>query len=93
MEAAEDVAALPFTLPADMVETLLTRPVPDGEVNRWRVRAGQSLQNGRRQVGSGREIPEDGHNGTPGSGMAADVRTTRGRSGDVSLCEPCACWC
>lgn len=44
MEANADVVSLPFTLPAHMVKTHLTRPVPDGEVNRWKVRAGQSLK-------------------------------------------------
>ncbi|WWD20534.1 hypothetical protein CI109_105010 [Kwoniella shandongensis] len=37
-----DLLSLPFTLPRS--STLLTNPEPSGENNRWRVRAGQSLQ-------------------------------------------------
>jgi len=39
--AADDIAALPFSLP-DAV-ALLSNPDPDGDLNRFRVRAGQSL--------------------------------------------------
>ncbi|OCF33588.1 hypothetical protein I316_04661 [Kwoniella heveanensis BCC8398] len=42
MSASDDIATLSFTLPN--ARKLLTNPIPDGENNRFRVRAGQSLQ-------------------------------------------------
>ncbi|WVQ78641.1 hypothetical protein IAT38_000728 [Cryptococcus sp. DSM 104549] len=39
-----DVAELPFTLSPPSVSRLLTNTTPDAEVNRWKVRAGQNLQ-------------------------------------------------
>jgi len=41
LNAAEDIAALPFTLSDS--ERLLSNTEPDGDLNRFRVRAGQSL--------------------------------------------------
>ncbi|WWC65432.1 uncharacterized protein I303_108050 [Kwoniella dejecticola CBS 10117] len=42
LSASEDLQSLPFSLPNR--SELLTNQYPDGEHNRWRVRAGQSLQ-------------------------------------------------
>ncbi|WVQ95722.1 hypothetical protein IAU59_002821 [Kwoniella sp. CBS 9459] len=42
MSSSDDLASLPFTL--SNARRLLTNPIPDGENNRFRVRAGQSLQ-------------------------------------------------
>ncbi|WRT70512.1 uncharacterized protein IL334_007510 [Kwoniella shivajii] len=42
LSAKGDLSSLPFTLPNS--SKLLTNPYPDGENNRFRVRAGQSLQ-------------------------------------------------
>ncbi|WVW81076.1 hypothetical protein I302_103067 [Kwoniella bestiolae CBS 10118] len=42
MKSSIDIASLPFTLSSPTV--LLSNPDPDGENNRFRVRAGQSLQ-------------------------------------------------
>ena len=41
LEAATDIAALPFTVPD--AGTMLSNTEPDGDLNRFRVRAGQSL--------------------------------------------------
>ena len=41
--AADDIASLPFTLPDSDADRLLSNPEPDGDLNRFRVRAGQSL--------------------------------------------------
>ena len=44
MTAREDVAGLPFSLPPSESQELLSNPSPDGGLNRFKVRAGQSLQ-------------------------------------------------
>lgn len=41
--AANDITSLPFTLPDSDADRLLSNPEPDGDLNRFRVRAGQSL--------------------------------------------------
>ncbi|ODN77217.1 hypothetical protein L202_05736 [Cryptococcus amylolentus CBS 6039] len=44
LSSAEDTASLPFTLPPSLHPVLLTSPTPQASVNRFKVSAGQSLQ-------------------------------------------------
>lgn len=44
LPSAPDIASLPFAFPQNMIKTHLTRDEPDGLVNRFKQRAGQSLQ-------------------------------------------------
>lgn len=44
LSAANDIASLPFTLPDSLTSTHLSRSDPEASVNRFGLRAGQSLQ-------------------------------------------------
>ncbi|ORY35862.1 hypothetical protein BCR39DRAFT_512657 [Naematelia encephala] len=44
ISSSTDIPSLPFSIPESKKSTYLANPVPDPEVNRFKVRAGQSLQ-------------------------------------------------